>query len=256
MDDLGIAIEGVLLVKLGLTGVALATERHVHVSATNHGRATLRCGSKRKAGVLLAQLADGRQFLDLLAFGDQSQYVLEATAQEGSLKGSDDHDFLLIGSHLSELDNVSEELTLVDTDDIKLAPGVPEVVDKAGRWDGLFFDAVVRRNRLSVVSVVCTELDLQYFFACDFVFAASTQQLSAFAREHAAHNQLNTPALLQAVERRQVLAVRDLGAGHEFFVWLLRGIRTTFKHFCLILNNPANGRHANHRGYQSSLLIG
>ena len=70
MDELGIAIEGVLLVKLGLTGVALATERHVHVSATNHGRATLRRGSKRKAGVLLAQLADGRQFLDLLTLGD------------------------------------------------------------------------------------------------------------------------------------------------------------------------------------------
>lgn len=73
-------------------------------------------------------------------------------------------------------------------------------MDKAGRWDGFLLDAVVRRNRFYVVSDVSTKFDFQYFFACYFVFAASTQQLSAFAREHAAHDQLNTPALLQAVE--------------------------------------------------------
>jgi len=55
--------------------MALPTERHVHVSATNQ-RYAVRWGCpKREACVLLAQLADGAELLDLLALGNQSDDV-------------------------------------------------------------------------------------------------------------------------------------------------------------------------------------
>ena len=144
--ELRVACEGVVLVKFGFAGVALATERHVHVSTANQRGAALGRGSRREAGVLLAKLAYGRQLLDLLALRDQREDVLEATPQERALKGSDDYDFLLVGRHFGELDDVSEELAFVDADDVKLAPVVSEVVHETRRRDRLLLHPVVRRD--------------------------------------------------------------------------------------------------------------
>jgi len=144
--ELRVACEGVVFVKFGFAGVALATQRHVHVSAANQRGTALRRCSKCEAGVLLAKLAYGRQLLDLLALRDQREDVLEAAAQERALKGSDDYDFLLVGRHFSELDDVSEKLAFVDADDVKLAPVVSEVADETSRRDRFFLHAVVRRD--------------------------------------------------------------------------------------------------------------
>ena len=126
--------------------MALATERHVHVRAANERGAALGRGSKGEAGVLLAKLAYGRQLLDLLALRDQREDVLEATPQERALKGSDDYDFLLVGRHFGELDDVSEELAYVEADHDELAPVVSQVVHQTRRRDRLLLHPVVRRD--------------------------------------------------------------------------------------------------------------
>lgn len=78
---------------------------------------------------MLAQLADRAEFLDLLALGDQRDDVLEGSAQERTLEGSNDYNFLLIGRHFGKLDDISKELALIDSDYVELAPAVLQVGD-------------------------------------------------------------------------------------------------------------------------------
>jgi len=68
---LGIALEGVLQVLVAFAGVALSTQRHVHICTANHVLAVLAGSAERERSVLLAQLADSRQFLNFLALGNQ-----------------------------------------------------------------------------------------------------------------------------------------------------------------------------------------
>ena len=76
--------------KSGLAAVAVSAERHVHAVASNHVLAEdvfvpLLSASEREAGVLLAEFADGLEFLDLLTFGNECDYLWELVSLEVSL---------------------------------------------------------------------------------------------------------------------------------------------------------------------------
>ena len=73
--------------------MALAAQRHVHVFSSNHRLAVLAGSAEREACVLLAELADGRQFLYLLALGDEAEDCGEGATQESALQRRDDDDF-------------------------------------------------------------------------------------------------------------------------------------------------------------------
>ena len=104
--------------------MALSTQRHVHVLATDHHLAVLARRAESETRVLLAQLADGRQLLYLLALGNQGQNVGESSAEEGALEARNDDDLASISGLLTKLNDVGEELTLIDTNDIVGHPGI------------------------------------------------------------------------------------------------------------------------------------
>lgn len=79
--------------------------------------------------------------------------------------------------------------------------------------------------------MVCTKLNLEYSFARDFVFATSAQQLCALACEHAAHDKLDAASLLERIQRRKVLAVKEFLASHKLPVRFGFRSRLTLKHF-------------------------
>ena len=86
------AIVGVGVEESGLAAVTVSAERHVHAVAANHVLAedifiSLGRAPEREAGVLLAELADGLQLLDLLAFGNECYDVGELVSLEVSLRG-------------------------------------------------------------------------------------------------------------------------------------------------------------------------
>ena len=107
---------------------------------------------------------------------------------ECALERGDNYNFLLIGSHLCEFNDIGEKLSFVNANHLKLAPRVFQLA-KGGRRDGFALDATVGRDGvLVIVALVGRELDSEYFLACDLMFAAPSQKLSALAREHAAHD--------------------------------------------------------------------
>jgi hypothetical protein len=79
-----------------------------------------------ETGVLLAEFADGCQFLDFLALGNQVKNLWEGSTEESTLQGGDNHDFAQVGRFLRKLNDVTEKLALVNTDNVELLPLVAE----------------------------------------------------------------------------------------------------------------------------------
>ena len=126
---------------------------------------------------------------------------MEWTPQERALKGSDDDNFLFVCRHFCKLNNVDEELALVNADHIKFTPFIFQITKQASRRDCLLLDATVSGNtEVITIASVRRELNLQYFFACDFMFSASSKQFGTLASKHAPHNQFNATTLLQSVQ--------------------------------------------------------
>ena len=86
IDDRGVANVGVVGIKLALTRMALSAEGHVHILTSDHVLIVFAGRAERITGILLAELADGGEFLDLLALGNQGQNVREGATEEGPLQ--------------------------------------------------------------------------------------------------------------------------------------------------------------------------
>ena len=59
---------------------------HVLVGSSDQSLVIFTRGTEREAGVLFAQLADGGQFLNLLALGDELEDSLEGAAEESAMQ--------------------------------------------------------------------------------------------------------------------------------------------------------------------------
>ena len=70
-DFTWVTTERVILVQQDLAGVTLPAQWHILIDATNHELAMLISGAKSIAGTALADHANRRQLLDLLALGNQ-----------------------------------------------------------------------------------------------------------------------------------------------------------------------------------------
>ena len=86
MDFTGVANESIGRVENGLTCMALSAERHVHILAPDHINVILAGRAKGETSILLAQLADGCEFGDLFALGDEGDDVGEGSSEEGTLQ--------------------------------------------------------------------------------------------------------------------------------------------------------------------------
>lgn len=107
--------------------MAFATDGHVFISSSEEALVFFIGGTEGEAGALFAQLADGGQLLDFLAFGDELYDRLERPSQESTAQGADDHDLAIVGAFLGKLDYVGEELALVNANHIIVLPDVAKV---------------------------------------------------------------------------------------------------------------------------------
>ena len=155
--------------------MALTAERHVHVGASDHALALLGGSAERERGVLLAEFADGRQLLDLLAQGNQLVDCLPGAAVKCALQRRDDHDLPRVGCLFRKLHQVAEKLALVNADDIELHPRVAQLrqILNGNRFPEL--PAVGGDHVGFTVAGVGGELDLEDFLASDFVLLNAAQ---------------------------------------------------------------------------------
>ena len=104
--------------------MALSAQRHIHILTSNHFLGVISSFPEREACTLLAQLANSCQLLDLLTLWQESQNIWEVSSQESTLKRGNNHHLSTICCLLTELNNISEELPLINTNDIELLPAV------------------------------------------------------------------------------------------------------------------------------------
>lgn len=102
--------------------MALATERHVHVFAADQVCAVFAGRAEGETCGVVAQFAQRTQLLDLFALGNQLEDIVKRTPQKRSLQTRDNHHFAGVRGFFSKLHDVSEELSLVNADNVVVAP--------------------------------------------------------------------------------------------------------------------------------------
>ena len=127
IDDRGVPNVGVVGIELALARVALSAEGHVHILAPDHILIVFAGRAERVTRVLLAELADGGEFLDLFALGNQGQNVWEGAPEEGPLQARDHDNLAIVRSLLRKLDYIGKELALVNADNVEIFPLVAQL---------------------------------------------------------------------------------------------------------------------------------
>ena len=151
--------------------------------------------TESKTRILLAQLANCCQLLNLLALRDEGQNFGEGSSVEGTLQGGNNDNFAKAGSFLRKLDNVSEKLAFIDSNNIVGPPLVLQLSKGVDRGR-LNLDATVRIDtEIKTVAEVSWKFDSQDFLASDSMFITATEQLGGFTGKHAAHDKFNTATL-------------------------------------------------------------
>ena len=125
--------------------MALPAKGHVHIFTSNHTMVILIGCTESKTRILLAQLANCCQLLNLLALRDEGQNFGEGSSVEGTLQGGNNDNFAKAGSFLRKLDNVSEKLAFIDSNNIVGPPLVLQLSKGVDRGR-LNLDATVRTD--------------------------------------------------------------------------------------------------------------
>lgn len=88
---------------------------------------------------MVAYFADRVQLLDLLALGHQVENVVEGFAERSASENRHDHDFAAQSSVFSKGNDVFEELSLVNSNYIEIAPDFFEFTKLINGHGLLFF---------------------------------------------------------------------------------------------------------------------
>ena len=176
--------------------MALSAKWHVHILTSNHVCVVFAGCAESETRILFAQLADSGQFLDLLALRDEGENTWERTSEEGSLQAGDHDNLAMVGSLLSKLDYIGEELALVNSDHVVGHPLVAELSECIDGCGWLLLTRMSANLEISTISEIGRKLDSEDLLASDVVLVAAAQKFSGFTREHTAHDELDATTLL------------------------------------------------------------
>lgn len=97
---------------------ARAANRFVHVVSSNQLNLHALHNPLGESGLISAVNADCVELGDLFGQRDEVDDVPEGLALEGAIQSSHDHYFVHVSEHLTEINDVGEELSLIDSDNI------------------------------------------------------------------------------------------------------------------------------------------
>lgn len=115
--------------------VALAADGTVGFGATNEFNLSGSNGPLCECSVGAAIHAHSRQLVDLLSHWDELQNTPKWLASKVAIQSRNDDNFASIGSRLTELNHIREELALIDGNHIVEGNALPRDVSEAGTGD-------------------------------------------------------------------------------------------------------------------------
>lgn len=139
--------------------MALPAQWHVHILAPDQVLVVLAGRAECKTGILLAELANGCRFSDLLTLGNQGQDVWEGTAMEGTLQARNHDNLAKVRCLLRKLDYVREKLAFINANDIEVLPLVTQVLKLVNRGRWLLLATMGRDSKVATIAEIGGKFD-------------------------------------------------------------------------------------------------
>lgn len=164
VKQLRITLEDIPIAKFSFSWVTISAQRHIHISAANQCLNALVSCTECERGILFAKLADSWQLLYFFAQRYQVCNYVPGTAQESTLQTSDDNNFVSVRSLFRKLNQIGEELSLVNANNIVWTPRVAQLL-KGGDSCGIAgLSCMCCDLSLIFVAIVTWKLYAHYFF--------------------------------------------------------------------------------------------